>query len=297
MKKIIFLFSAVLIALTSCKSDIPEDYEPITTKYVDKITHANGSIIALTYDDDMRVAAVSYIDALDAANNRNYELKYNINMNTNTVTFDIFSGDKKYIMKFNEYGALDQFVLDGNPQQVLSTFVYDKYSSIGVFHLELQGMVDNLTGGETKRIEWSHYGVPATQINEINKTINEVTYTYSTSIQYTYLSSRSNVHANVNLFNLITPEFLEHSNIPIELAATVSVFGTRSNYLPTDISIIKGRTEAGENYVKISEEKREFSYDADENGYISKIYTGKEENSNKELLYTITYVNTKDTEK
>ena len=65
----------------------------------------------------------------------------------------------------------------------------------------------------------------------------------------------------------------------------------------TDISIIKGRTEAGENYVKISEEKREFSYDADENGYISKIYTGKEENSNKELLYTITYVNTKDTEK
>jgi hypothetical protein len=294
MKKLFFLFSTLLVALTSCKPETPAEYEPVQTKYVEKITHANGSVISLEYDSEMRIKGVSYIDALDANNNRNYEIKYNLNMTNNTVTFDILSGDKKYIMKFNEYGALDKFVLDGSSQTVLSSFIYDKHTSIGVFHLELQGVVDHLTGGETKRIDWSSYGVPANQINEINKIINGTTYTYSTSIQYTYLASRSNVHANTNLFNLITPEFLEYSNIPIELATTVSVFGTRSNYLPTDITIVKGRTEAGENYTKISEEKREFSYDADEYGYIQKIYTGKEDNNNKELLYTITYVNLKD---
>lgn len=291
MKKLFYLFSLVLIALTSCDSEMGEEYTPIMTKYVDKITHVNGSVIALEYDSDMRVKKVTYTDALDAANSRVYEVGYNLDMTNNTVTFDIFCGENKYIMRFNEYGALSNFVLDGTTQQVLSSFYYDKHSSIGVFHLELQGIVDNLTGGETKRIDWSSYGVPANQINEIHKTIEGTTYTYSTSIQYNYLATRSNVHANVNLFNLLTPEFLEHSNIPIELAATVSVFGTRSNYLPTDITIVKGRTEAGENYVKVSEEEREFSYDADENGYILKIYTGKDDNNTKELLYTITYAN------
>lgn len=296
MKRFALLFSAVLIALTSCNNENGEEHEPLQPKFVDKITHVNGSEISLEYDSDMRVKGVTYIDALDASKNRNYEIKYNLNMTNNNVTFEITSGDKRYIMKFNEYGALDQFVLDGSPQTVLSTFNYNSYNSIGAFHLELQGMVDKLSGGETRRIDWS-YGTPVSQINQREQNIEGTTYTYSTSIQYSYMKYRSNVHANVNFFNLMTPEFLEYSNIPIELAATVSVFGTRSTYLPTDITVTKGRSIAGENYVKLSEEEREYTYDTDDSGYITKIYTGKDDNETKELLYTITYVGAEDDEK
>ena len=95
----------------------------------------------------------------------------------------------------------------------------------------------------------------------------------------------------------MVPEFLEYSNIPIELAATVSVFGTRSTYLPTDITIIKGRSMAGENYTKLSEEEREYTYDTNDNGYITKIYTGKDDNETKKLLYTIKYVGEDDEDK
>jgi hypothetical protein len=296
MKKIIFFLSAALIALTSCEPEDNGDYKPIQPKYVDKITHANGSVIDIEYDSDMRVKSVSYTDALNAANNRNYEIKYNLNMNNNSITFDIISGDKKYLMKFNEFGALSEFVLNGTKQQILSTFDYNQYTSISAFHLELKNIVDLLTGGETKRIDWSSYGVPANQINEIYKTVNGTTYTYSTTIQYSYLESISNVHTNVNLFNLLTPEFLVHSNIPLELAATVSVFGTRSNLLPTNVTITEGRAETGENYVKLSEENREFTFDVDQNNFVKKIYTGSKANDNKALLYTIAYVGDKEDE-
>jgi hypothetical protein len=296
MKRFVLLFSTVLIALTSCDNETAPEYDPMQPKFVDKITNVNGSEISLEYDSDMRVKGVTYIDALDASKNRNYEIKYNLNMTNNNVTFDIISGDKKYIMKFNEYGALSQFVLDGAPQKVLSTFNYNSYNSIGAFHLELQGMIDNLTGGETRRIDWS-YGTPINQINQRDQSIEGTTYTYSTSIQYSYMKYRSNVHANVNFFNLMVPEFLEYSNIPTELAATVSVFGTRSTYLPTDITVIKGRSMAGENYTKLSEEEREYTYDTNDNGYITKIYTGKDDNETKKLLYTIKYVGEDDEDK
>lgn len=289
MKRFALLLSVVLFALTSCDKEEGTKYEPAQPLYVDTITHVDGSVISLEYDSDMRVKGVNYVDANDKSKSCYYEIKYNLDMTNNNVTFDIICGDKKYIMKFNEYGALSQFVLDGSPQKILSTFVYNNYTSIGAFHLELQGMVDNLTGGEAKRIDWS-YGTPVNQINEIRKTIDGVTYTYSTSVQYSYLAYRSNVHANVNFFNLLMPEFLEHSNIPTVLAATVSVFGTRSTYIPTDVTVVKGRSIAGENYVKLSEEEREFTYDTDEKGHIIKINTGKDDDDTKELLYTIKYV-------
>lgn len=290
MKRFALLLSVVLIALTACNNENGAEYEPPQTKFVDKITHVDGSVISLEYDSEMRVKGVTYINALDASKNRNYEVKYNLDMTNNNVTFDIYSGDEKYIMEFNEYGALKQFVLDGTPRKVLSTFSYDSHRTIGAFHLELIGMVDKVTGGETKRIDWASYGAPVNQINQIETTIKGTTYTYSTSIQYSYLTYRSNVLTNVNLFNLLVPEFLEYSNIPRELAATVSVFGTRSTYLPTDITLVYGRSIAGENYEKLTEEKREYTFDTDENGYIVKINTGKDDDESKQLLYTITYV-------
>ncbi len=296
MKRAILLLSVVLVTLTSCEMKKHVDDNAATTpKFVETITHANGSEISLEYDSDMRVKGVTYKNPNDPTQNRDYEVSYNLDMTNNSTTFNIVSGDKRYVMKFNEYGAISSFVLDGVPQKVLSTFNYDSYTSIGAFHLELRGMVDKLTGGETKRIDWS-YGTPINQINQLDQIIEGTTYTYSTSIQYSYMAYRSNVHSNVNLFNLMVPEYLEYSNIPIELAATVSVFGTRSIYLPTDVTIVKGRSEAGENYVKLSEEEREFTYDTDEKGYIIKIHTGKDDNETKKLLYTIKYVNT-DSEK
>ena len=293
MKKLALLLSAAFIALTACGPFEEPTVENITTKFVDKITNAvDGSVIALTYDSDMRVTGVTKTTPTDSSQDRHYEVKYNLDMTNNTVTFDIFSGDDKFVMEFNEYGALKNFVRESAAREVLSSFVYNSYTSITAFHLELKGVVDNITGGESKRIDWS-YGTPVNQINQLDKIIDGTKYTYSTSIQYDYLAYCSNVLANVNLFNLLTPEFLEYSNIPTELAATVSVFGTRSSYLPTDITLTKGRSEAGENYVKLSEEVREFSYDLDEKGYITKIYTGKEEGKNKKLLYTIEYADVK----
>lgn len=293
MKKFALLLSAALIALTACDPMEEIVNEPITPKFVEKITNAvDGSVISLSYDSDMRVTGVTKTNPTDSSQDRHYEVKYNLDMTTNTVTFDIISGENKFVMEFNEYGALKEFVREGSTREVLSTFVYNNYTSVSAFHLELKGMVDNLTGGEAKRIDWS-YGTPVNQINQIDRVIENEKYTYSTSIQYEYLAYCSNVRANVNFFNLLTPEFLEYSNIPTELAATVSVFGSRSSYLPTDVTLTKGRSEAGENYVKLTEETREFSYELDERGYISKIFTGKEESKNKKLLYTIEYANVK----
>ena len=298
MKRLALLLSTVLCALTACgPMEVPEQ-DVVQTKFVDKITNAvDGSVIALTYDDEMRITNVTYTNPTDATLDRSYEVKYNLDMTKGEVTFDIFYGGEKYVMQFNEYGALEEFVLDGSTPQVLSKFIYNNYTSVGAFHLELSGIVDNVSGGEAKRIDWS-YGTPVNQINQYNLEVENVTYTYSTSLQYSYEEFRSNVHANVNLFNLMVPEYLEHSNIPIELAATVSVFGTRSSYLPTDITVVKGRSQLGENYVKLSEEEREFTYETDDKGYVIKIHKGKDKDATvtKTLLYTITYVDTTDKE-
>ena len=289
MKKLVFLFSMALLALTSC--DIwnePENANPAEPKYVSKITHANGSVISIVYDSDMRVKGVSYVDAEDAAKSCDYEVKYNLNMTNNNVTYDIITANSKYVMKFNEYGALSEYVQNKASQKVLSTFEYDSYSSIGAFHLELDKVVDKVNGGEVKRIDWS-YGAPIYQVNQIVKRIEGTDYTYSTTVNYEYQLYYSNVMANVNLFTLLTPEFLEYSNIQNELAAVVSVFGTRSSYLPSDVTVTKGRSMAGENYVELSKDERSYIYEADNSGCISKIYTGTGD-KDKKILYTITYV-------
>ncbi len=295
MKKFVVLLSLALVALTSCRMEKRDPEEPPTMRYVAKIAHVNGSEISLEYDSEMRVKGVTYVNPNNPAQNQNYEVSYNLDMTNNNVTFDIISGDQKYIMTFNEYGAIDEFVLDGTPRKVLSKFNYNKYTSIGAFHLELCGMLNKVTDGETRRIDWS-YGTPINQINQTEATVDGTTYTYTTSLQYYYMKYRSNILCNVNLFNLMVPEYLEQSNIPTVLAAAVSVFGTRSIYLPTDITVVKGRSQAGENYVKLTEEEREYTYDTDDNGYITKIYSGKDDNDTKELLYTITYVKSNEDE-
>lgn len=296
MKKIALFLSLMLIALVSCKREMGGAYELPPLKFVDKITHVNGSEISLEYDSEMRVKGVTYTNPNNPSLNRNYEVKYNLDMTNHTVTYDIISGDQRYVMTFNEYGAIDEFISDGYPRKVLSSFNYNEYHTVGAFHLELRGMLNHVNGGETRRIDWDG-GTPISQINQTETTVEGVTYTYTTSLQYYYMKYRSNVLCNVNLFNLVAPEFLEHSNIPVELAATVSVFGTRSTYLPTDITIVKGRSQAGENYVKLSEVEREYTYDTDDSGYVVKIHSGKDDNDTKELLYTITYVKSDDSEK
>ena len=291
MKKLVFLLSMTLVTLTSCNIwNEPENADPAEPKYVSKITHTNGSVISIEYDSDMRVKGISYVDAEDAAKSCDYDVKYNLNMTNNNVTFDIITADGKYVMKFNEYGALSEYVQNNASQKVLSTFEYDSYSSIGAFHLELDKVVDKVNGGEVKRIDWS-YGAPIYQINQVVKRIEGTDYTYSTTVNYDFERYYSNVMANVNLFTLLTPEFLEYSNIPNELAVVVSVFGTRSSYLPTDVTVTKGRSMAGENYVELSKDERKYiyEYEEDNSGCISKIYTGTSD-KDKKILYTITYV-------
>lgn len=290
MKKLFFLLSMALTLMTSCGDWNEYEETIVEPKYVDNITYANGNVLSLEYDSDMRVKSVNYVDATDTSKSRYYTITYNLNMTNNNVTFDIVCGEDKYVMKFNEYGALDEFVRNNYSEEVLSSFYYNNYTSIGAFHLNLVGVIDNINKGEVKRIDWSN-GTPVNQINQMDKKIEGVNYTYSTSIQYTFDNFYSNVLANINLFVLLTPEFLEYSNIPTELAAAVSVFGTRSSYIPTQTVVVKGRSVAGENYVKLSEDEREFSYETSTEGYIEKIYTveGKE----KSLLYTINYVGDK----
>lgn len=295
MKRLILSLAVALTALTACnKSNQGDAYEPPTPKYVDKITHADGSVISLSYDEDMRVSAVNYVDATNANNNCNYEIKYNHDTSSHEVTFDIFYGNKKYVMEFNEYGALDEYV-DGLTHQTLSSFFYDSYTSIAAFHLELDKVKDMVTGNETTRIDWNSEGLPVYQINQRKQSVDGTLYTYSTAITYEYLAYQNNVLANVNLFNLLTPEFLEYSNIPTVLTATVSVFGTRSTYLPTNVTLTYGRSQEGENYIELSATERIFSYERNEDGHLVKIYSGEDtKDTKKELLYTITYVGDKE---
>ena len=289
MKRLTILFSMLLLALTACKNnDFDTEYEPVKPKYVDTITRADGATLTLGYDSDMRVNSVTWTDATES---RHYDIVYNLDTTTNTATFDILHNGKKYTMNFNEYGALKSYVLNGDVPQVLSTFTYyNSITPLGAFRLELIGMVDKLTGGEVRRIDWQG-GTPMMQISEIVKVEDGNNCTYSTSVRYGYQAYRSNIHANVNLFNLMTPEYLEHSNLPMELRVAVSAFGSRSYYLPTDVTVVNGRMPAGENYEKLSEEEREYTYDTDSEGYILKIYTGKDDDNTKELLYEITYLN------
>ena len=291
MKKITLLLVGMLLILTGCSNDFPTDTNSaITTKYVDTITHVNGSTISLDYDEYMRVSRVIYVDALDASLNREYNITYNIDTTNNIVTFGITSGDDKYLMEFNEYGALKSYSRNGEIPQVLSTFnYYPSYSVIGMMRLDLIGITDKISGGAIKRIDWQS-DVPSMVLSGVTVEEGGVMYDYSSTVRYGYSAYRSNIHANVNFFVLISPEIIKYSNIPTELAACVSVFGSRSYYLPTDITIIEGRMPVGGNYEKISETDYDYSYDTDSEGYILKIYTGKDDNNTKELLYTITYL-------
>lgn len=290
MKKLALLLLCVVAAMTSCKNDVFDTENTyVTPKYVDTITRADGSVISLDYDSENRIKSVTWTDALDASRNQHYDVVYNIDNSANTVTYDIISGGDRYTMNFNDRGALKSYEKSGAVPQVLSTFSYHESPSVfGAGRLELVGMVDKVTGGETKTIEWQS-GVPSIQINEIRKVEDGVNCDYSTSIRYGYRAYRSNVHANVNLFNLLTPEFLQYSNMTPVLAATMSAFGSRSTYLPTDVSIVNGKMPVGGNYEKLSEVSRVFSYDTDADGYILKIHTGKDDDNTKVLLYTITY--------
>lgn len=297
MKKITLLLVGMLLVMTSCNDDFTnEPTNTITTKYVDTITHANGSTISLDYDEEMRVSRVTYVDALDSSLNRQYDIKYNINTTNHTVTFDVITGNNKYLMEFNEYGALKSYSLNGEIPQVLSKFsYYTSHSIIGVFRHELIGIVDKVSGGEIKRIDWQS-SVPAMVLSQLTVEEEGVMCEYSSTVRYGYASYRSNIHANVNLFALVSPEFFKYSNIPTELAACVSVFGSRSYYLPTDITIVEGRMPVGGNYEQLSETDYDYSYDTDSEGYILKIYTGKDDNNTKALLYTITYRQTTTTQ-
>ena len=293
MKKFTLLLVGLLFVLTSCNDDKSTDSQTqITMRYVETITHADGSTISLDYDEQKRIKSISYVNANDASLNRHYDITYNIDTSTYTVTYEITCGADKYVMNFNEWGALKSFDLVGDETKTLSTFsYYYSQTMMGAIRLELSGMVDKVSGGESKRIDWQN-NTPYLQINEINKIEDNRICTYSTSVRYNYLSWRSNVHANVNLFNLLVPEYLQFSNMAPELASCLSVFGSRSYYLPTDVTVVNGRMPVGDNYEKLSEEEREFSYDTDANGYILKIYTGKDDNNTKELLYTISYLPT-----
>ena len=294
MKKITLLLVGMLLILTGCGNEFSgETDNTITTKYVDTITHVNGSTIALDYDENMRISRVTYTDALDASLSCQYDITYNIDTtNLTTITFEVSYGGNKYLMNFNEYSGLKSYSLDGEIPQVLSTFNYciSKPNYIlGAMRLELIGVADKIGGGEIKRIDWQS-SVPAMVLSEQTVEEEGVMYDYSSTVRYGYSAYRSNIHANVNLFALVSPEFLQYSNIPTELAACVSVFGSRSYYLPTDITIVKGRMPIGGNYEKISETDYDYSYDTDSEGYILKIYTGKDDNNTKELLYSITYL-------
>ena len=79
MKKLALLLSVAFIALTACGPFEEPTVENITTKFVDKITNAvDGSVIALTYDSDMRVTGVTKTTPTDSSQDRHYEVKYNL---------------------------------------------------------------------------------------------------------------------------------------------------------------------------------------------------------------------------
>lgn len=274
-KKVFVLLSVLAVGLSSCSKwgNNNGNQDILFVKYISSIEGGDGSMINFEYDTANRV---SRIICSGNESEKVFDVKYD------RQTIEVSNGVDNWIMRFNSFSSLESWSsVVGMSETKLSTF---SYVINGYGYVFLAG-IKRLSDSAESTVNWEGY-CPMRQTNRWTDNAGAANITYSTAIEYRYESLYSNIHANVNLFLILVPEFFEYAEIDNILAAGVSVFGTRVRYLPTKVSIKKTRSEV-DHVETISEVEHVFSYDTDADGYVKTIYSGS--GDDRTMLYDIKY--------
>lgn len=278
-KRLLFIL-AVAAVLCSC-SDFGSSNNGggVTVKRVASIVCADGGVIAYTHDTYGRITSI--VCTGGANDGKRYDIGYPFGVAVITVS----DGTSEWSMNFNNYYLLASWMLkESETEKELSSFdyLYAGYMNTAF----LINVTDNLTGGVSS-FSWRQ--------NVIAQQVNKIDPEHSTTINYDYDSMAANFMATVNLFMLLIPEYTENMNMDPLVASAISVFGYRSSYLPTKVSLSSnyddtdddGDDEDAPETAAESSEVRIFSYDFDNEGTVYSIYSGSGDERTK--LYEIKY--------
>lgn len=278
MKKLLIAMAVIALA-TSCLKNEESGLDPITVKFVQSITAADGSKVLLGYDTNGRITSI------DCSGETFGDVYYSVDWNmgasfaTSNVRVTNIATRDAYLFKFTDFGAINNLYKIGadGSETLLSTYEYNVMGN-AVFLTS----VTNAASKSKSEYVWDPYNyVPA----KLQTTFGSV----KTTVTYTYEVAFSNLRANVNLFLMLHPEYLQNSGLEPVVAMCITAFGLRSYYLPTAVGIAVKDSDAEEG-TEDAETKvvtRKYDFDEDSSQYIQRIYN--DNTSGKSLLYSITY--------
>ena len=274
-----FTLLAVLAVCASCvKSDYDGNYGIYEMKYVDKITLADGTSVAYSYDDSNRVYGIDVTDSDGQV--KKYTITYNIVRPYTQSYIDIYSSDSQHwIMHFNNDAMLESWssVNGTGTESRISSFRYE-YSTrrAHVRSIEMEDKSIYSTFGWSDNVLYQQ---------KLEYRDGEGQPAGSTDVSYRYIQNVSNILTNADLFMILVPEYFAASGIEPYVAAAVTVYGARSYYLPTSVSLLTKDNAEEESAPQV--EVRYFSYDTDSKGYIQRIYL--DEGDTRTQLCEISY--------
>lgn len=272
------LFVTAAVACTSCLKLDDGGNAGNEMKYVDTITAADDAVLSYEYDTAKRISGITLTSADGTVTS--YTVTYNIVKPWSQSFIEISCSDsRRWIMHINNTAMLDSWssVDDDGTETLLSKFAYDdRYN--GIYHVS---SIQNVVQSQTSTFSWS----ATAPLEQRTVRTSEGQTTESAVVTYRYHALTSNMLANIDFLVLLLPEYFASSDIEPCVASAVTLFGTRSYYLPSSVNIMY------EDYTDpdavTSNRTRVFSFDTDKKGYIRGIYS--EQGDTRTQLFGITY--------
>lgn len=286
MKKILLIASALLFAV-SC-SQWSDGSEVKTVRYVDKLLFADGRSVTFNYSSydtgTVLVSSIAYSDG------RVIDVSYE-NLGTYTPTIWINDGVTSQQLKF-ESGCVRAVVESGREVVTMSYTMNNTFLSNLTNDVQHSNTVYSIYNSCFTDIVSEWYLNASKHADEIVKSqIVRLGHDYQIS---NYLSS-------VDLLQFIVPEFSQTMGLDPAVVASIGITSFRSYYLPYGASIMTSSYDVLDSDDDVDAqavgpvegttvtEIRRISYERDNDGYVTKVYTSIGDAAEASVLFSVVY--------